>query len=316
MELLVTGTSPSSVIELVPEFGEWRHADDHYVVFFTGEDGLRVSTGSPVGRSLGELGGRRAPWTRAAATGEEVMADLVDLPADLRAATQEAGLSDCWAIPVEDPLHGSPAGIVCWRRATVPTIEVHRYALETMARALALILQWRQQETSLRRAARRDPLTGLANRTGFWEVLEGITADAAEPRVGVLYVDLDGFKAVNDVHGHRVGDLVLAASAQRISSILRPGDIVARLGGDEFAVVCRGLTGDEDVTAIAERLVSALEEPFKVDGSVITISCSVGIAVVAASDLNPDELLDAADRALYRAKGDGRGRWHLATSPR
>ena len=194
-------------------------------------------------------------------------------------------------------------------------MEVHRYALDTMARMLALILQWRLQVTGLQRAARRDPLTGLANRTGFWEVLEGIVPEQPEPRVGVLYVDLDGFKGVNDAHGHRVGDRVLAEVGRRLARGLRPGDVVARLGGDEFAVLCPQLSDDAAAVAIAERVVAALEEPFLIDDVEVTIGASVGIATMAPARLDADELLDAADRALYQAKGDGRGRWHLVSAP-
>jgi diguanylate cyclase (GGDEF)-like protein len=204
--------------------------------------------------------------------------------------------------------------IVAWGRADASIMEVHRYALETMARLLNLILQWRQQVTALRRAARRDPLTGLANRTAFWEVLEAMSTGRDEPRVGVLYVDLDGFKGVNDAHGHRIGDLVLAEVAQRISAVLRPGDVVARLGGDEFAVLCPDLGDDESAVAIAQRVVVALQRPFLVADVAVAIGASVGIATAIPGDLGADELVDAADRALYQAKGEGRGRWHLGSA--
>jgi diguanylate cyclase (GGDEF)-like protein/PAS domain S-box-containing protein len=312
MESLIGGGSPTETVGLIPAFGEWRHAEDHYVVFFADDHGHPLGVGSAVGCSLRTLGGDRSPWARAMATNTEIVAGLDDLPDDLRQATEAAGLTDCWAIPVMDPLHDHPAVIVGWRRVTVPDIEVHRYALETMARNLLLILQWRLQATSLRRAARRDPLTGVANRTGFWEVLESIGSRQDEPRVGVLYVDLDGFKGVNDQYGHRVGDQVLTIAAHRINAALRPGDSVARLGGDEFAVVCRNCVDDGDVVTIAGRLVAALQEPFALEGATVTISASIGVAVVDAAGLDPDELLDVADRALYHAKNAGRGRWHMA----
>ena len=194
-------------------------------------------------------------------------------------------------------------------------MEIHRYPLETMARLLTLILQWRQQVTTLRHAARRDPLTGLINRSGFLEQLEAVGIGHAPPRVGVLYIDLDGFKSVNDLHGHRVGDAVLAQVGQRITAVLRPGDVVGRLGGDEFAVLCPHLVVDDDAVAIAERVVAALEQPFEADGLQLMIGASVGIATAAPGELDPEQLIDAADRALYRAKGEGRGRWHLLASP-
>ena len=205
MGLLVSGTPPTRVVERIPEFGHWRHPLDHYAVFYDGDDGAALAAGSEVACALGRVDDPDAPWLRAARLGTEVTAPTEDLSPALRDAAEAQGLIECWARPVDDPLFGSRAVIVAWGRRDGSIMEVHRYALDTMARMLALILQWRQQVTGLQRAARRDPLTGLTNRTGFWEVLEGIGAEQPEPRVGVLYVDLDGFKGVNDAHGHRVG---------------------------------------------------------------------------------------------------------------
>jgi diguanylate cyclase (GGDEF)-like protein/PAS domain S-box-containing protein len=311
MEQLIAGGSPTDVIELIPDFGRWRHPTDHYAVFFAGADGERRSAGSDLACALGELAEPGAPWHRAAATGEPVEATLDDFAPKLRAAAEAAGLVACWAVPVDDPLFGRSATIVAWGRAEASVMEVHRYALDTMARLLALILRWRQQVTSLRRAARLDPLTGLANRTGFWEDLEAIGSGPVGSRVGVLYIDLDGFKAVNDAHGHRVGDLVLKEVALRVNRVLRPSDVVARLGGDEFAVLCPDLVDDDVAVKIAERVVESLQRPFAVGGTDVDMGASVGIATAVAGTTRPDDLVDAADRALYLAKAAGRGRWHL-----
>lgn len=316
MEMLVTGAPPTAAIELIPEFGRWRHPLDHYAVFYASDDGVALSAGSDVARALGESNDPEAPWAVAARTGEEATTLVADLAPALRAAAEAAGLSECWAIPVPDPLHGSYAVIVAWGRVGSSVMEVHRYALDSMIGMLVLVLQWRRQVTELRRAARRDPLTGLTNRTGFREVLEAVGIEGPEPRVGVLYVDLDGFKAVNDLHGHRAGDLVLTQVGQRMAAGLRPGDVVARLGGDEFAILCPALLDDAAAVTIAERVVSALERPFRVAGLEVTIGASVGIATTAPGGLDAEALLDAADRALYRAKDAGRGRWHLESAPR
>ena len=198
LELLTAGSSPSEVIQLVPQFGSWRHPEDHYAVIYTGDDGHLVAVGDPESVALTDLDVRDAPWTTAAAKDSELVVDTDQLPSALRRAATTAGLSACWAIPVDDPLHAEPAVIVAWSREGAGTPEVHRYALQTMARSLKLILQWRQQVTSLRLAARRDPLTGLPNRTSFFEVLDGLEQSATSDLIGVLYVDLDGFKAVND----------------------------------------------------------------------------------------------------------------------
>jgi len=315
MEQLTSGREPTEVITLIPEFGLWRHPNDHYAVVYAGDDGERLTAGSALACELAAIDVPGTPWQRAADTGKEVTATLDDLPEPLRRAAMANDLVGCWVLPVDDALHGSPATIIAWGRKGGSEMEIHRYPLETMARLLTLILQWRQQVTTLRHAARRDPLTGLINRSGFLEQLEAVGIGHAPPRVGVLYIDLDGFKSVNDLHGHRVGDAVLAQVGQRITAVLRPGDVVGRLGGDEFAVLCPHLVVDDDAVAIAERVVAALEQPFEADGLQLMIGASVGIATAAPGELDPEQLIDAADRALYRAKGEGRGRWHLLASP-
>jgi len=112
----------------------------------------------------------------------------------------------------------------------------------------------------------------------------------------------------------RGGDDVLAQVGQRITGVLRPGDVVGRLGGDEFAVLCPHLATDHDAIAIAERIVVALEQPFEAESVQVAIGASVGIATTEPGRLDAEQLIDAADRALYRAKGEGRGRWHLLAS--
>jgi diguanylate cyclase (GGDEF)-like protein/PAS domain S-box-containing protein len=312
LERLIDGASPAEVIELVPRFGSWRHPDDHYAVLYALDDGRPVVVGSPESVRLIDPEAPQTPWALAAMKDEEMVVAADELPSDLRQAAIDAGLSACWAMPVPDPLRAEPAVIVAWNRDGAGSPEVHRYALQTMARALRLILQWRQQVTSLRMAARRDPLTGLPNRTSFFEVLDGLEEARSGDLVGVLYIDLDGFKAVNDEHGHLIGDDVLVEAANRIARVLRPSDTVARLGGDEFAVLCQELGGVDDAGAIADRIVAAFAEPFVIDGRVVSIGASVGIATVRATELDGELLLDSADQALYEAKNAGRGRWELA----
>jgi len=152
------------------------------------------------------------------------------------------------------------------------------------------------------RRACQDPLTGLANRSAFADALASALA-ADEVDCAVLMVDLDHFKAVNDVHGHAAGDEVLQGVARALLSVTREGDVVARLGGDEFAVVLRPGAGAARVAAKVVAAVAAVPRP---DGS--PTSTSVGIAVAPGDGTAPAGLLAAADAALYRAKQDGRGR--------
>jgi len=319
MSRLLSGESPTAVIELVPELGRWRHLLEHYAVIFTDERGRPSIAGTDSMLDLIDaeaLVDPATPWARAMLEQVEEVCALDAIPRDIAGRAAALGLGPCWVTPVPDPMRELGAAILVWCRVDGPDVEVHRYAVEIMARSMAVILQWRHQVTSLVDAARRDPLTGLVNRTGFWEVLDALARDHASPLVAVLYVDLDGFKEVNDRHGHRIGDIVLTEAAQRIASVIRPGDTVARLGGDEFAIVCRDLGARREAVAIAERVLASLAEPVRLDDGEldgeIDIGASVGIAAVPGHALRSDELLEAADTALYQAKRHGRGSWHLA----
>ena len=161
--------------------------------------------------------------------------------------------------------------------------------------------------------ARHDGLTGLANRSGLLAAAEEIRA---HPRraggEGLLYLDLDGFKAINDAHGHAVGDRLLQLVAERIRSQLDPSDLAARMGGDEFVILCEG-RGRGDLIALGERLIAGIGAPYAcgVDRAV-EIGVSVGIAFSPTHGHDVRSLLDAADEALYRSKAIGKGRCTLA----
>ncbi len=316
--LLTSGAPIPEVVALVPDFGRWRHPREYYAVHYLDGDDHRT-VGSDLAGVLVDLaeGDGESPWALAAINGGETLVEVAQLPPSLRARAETEGLAACWAVAVPDPLHATPAVLIAWSREHGPAPSVHRYSLEVMAQSLRLILQWRAQVTELELAARIDPLTGIANRAGFFEVLQrraesATLADA--DHIAVLYVDLDGFKAVNDQHGHTVGDAVLAIVAQRISHALRASDVVARLGGDEFAVLCRESASQTDVTGVADRITAAVAEPIEIDGETIEIGASIGIASSRREDVraSPGRLVDRADRALYRAKAAGRGRWYLS----
>jgi diguanylate cyclase (GGDEF)-like protein len=162
----------------------------------------------------------------------------------------------------------------------------------------------------LRHQALHDPLTGMGNRSLFQSSVRDALADGAE-RVGVLFIDLDDFKTVNDSLGHVVGDELLRAVAGRVSECLRPGDLAARLGGDEFAVLLQGIADSRAATAVASRIVERLREPFQVMGADIMVRASIGIATGVSGEQDGDELLRNADEAMYTAKGLGKGRWEV-----
>jgi diguanylate cyclase (GGDEF)-like protein/PAS domain S-box-containing protein len=170
-------------------------------------------------------------------------------------------------------------------------------------------------ESQLDYQAHHDPLTGLPNRKLFTDRLTDALADRAPGRTaGVLFVDLDNFKLVNDSLGHGAGDRLLVAIAERMRRVLRPDDLIARFGGDEFAVLLRGITGAPDAQRVADRLAGSLRAPVVLDGDQRFVTASIGICI-AGNDpevaVDPAELLRDADAAMYRAKEMGKARCEI-----
>lgn len=170
----------------------------------------------------------------------------------------------------------------------------------------------REQEQALQQLAFHDPLTGLFNRVMLEQRLQHamIRADRGDARLAVLLIDLDGFKAVNDRHGHAAGDRVLALAAQHLQGVLRASDTLARLGGDEFVIVLEPYPGEAEAERVADKVIAALAA-LRVDGD-CRIGGSVGIALYPRDGRSGDALIRAADRAMYLAKGAGKGRWRHA----
>ncbi|MBS1814048.1 MAG: EAL domain-containing protein [Acidobacteria bacterium] len=168
-------------------------------------------------------------------------------------------------------------------------------------------------EQHIRVLAFQDPLTGLPNRRQFDDALKA--AIAAPPREGavhaVLLLDLNGFKQINDVHGHGTGDEVLTITAQRLLSAMRDGDLVARLGGDEFAVLATHLADPEAATNIARRIIDALKDPIHIGSTKHMVGSGIGIALMPSDATAPEEILRKADLALYRAKEERRSAMHF-----
>jgi diguanylate cyclase (GGDEF)-like protein len=154
----------------------------------------------------------------------------------------------------------------------------------------------------------RDPLTELPNRAWFDERLEQAAGRSrrAGGSIAVLFIDLDGFKRVNDTRGHLAGDRLLAQVGRRLAGSVRAGDSVARYGGDEFTVLCEDVRSADEPVAAARRISAALEKPFRLGGAGTAVHCSIGIAVSAGGEETPVALVGAADAAMYRAKAKRR----------
>jgi diguanylate cyclase (GGDEF)-like protein/PAS domain S-box-containing protein len=176
---------------------------------------------------------------------------------------------------------------------------LHGYLLDITGR--------KEAEEQLRHQAFHDALTGLANRALFTDRVEHalVVRREASREVAVLFLDLDDFKAVNDTLGHTAGDTLLQGVGVRLRDALRPSHTVARLGGDEFAILIEEIAGVSTAVDAAERLVSALNAPFDVDGREVFVTASVGIAL----GTDADELLRSADVAMYRAKAVGKAQY-------
>lgn len=248
------------------------------------------------------------PW-HASSRGERRVVSVDGLPDDLAREARRAGFASCWAEPVVVRNDRSPAAsLVMWRVWDGEPFLGAQQAVERLTSTISLAFLHQRARERLEVAASTDHLTGLTNRAEMFAALERSLQAGA---VGLLYVDLDRFKEVNDSHGHGVGDRVLVTVADRLRSALRAGDVATRIGGDEFVVLCPGVA-DDAMTDVAGRLVSALAEPVVVGGHALDLGVSVGAAWSARSEMSADELLEVADRALYRAKRAGGDRWHHA----
>ncbi|MEU9155489.1 EAL domain-containing protein [Streptomyces sp. NPDC048417] len=250
-----------------------------------------------------------------------IAADLVDLASDART----------WHA-YREVLRGRQAKLRCTRRLKHPDghslwvqVTVSPLAKDAPGVLLSVsdISARRELQARLRHLQMHDPVTRLPNRTLFFERLSAaLEAESYEQggtgRIGLCYLDLDGFKAVNDTLGHRVGDRLLAAVAERLTRVAdeagfaRAGaPLVARLGGDEFALLVEDSTGTEQLADLAESALAALQAPFDLAGQRLSLSASIGVVERHAAGTTATGLMQAADTTLYWAKADGKSRWTL-----
>ncbi|MFI1152394.1 MULTISPECIES: bifunctional diguanylate cyclase/phosphodiesterase [Streptomyces] len=251
---------------------------------------------------------------------EQRAADLVDLGAEAR--TWQA---------YQEVLRGRQARLRCTRRLKHP--DGHSLWTEVtlgpvpgtrdVLLSVADISDRRDLQARLRHLQMHDPVTRLPNRALFFERLSAaLEASSYEQggtgRIGLCYLDLDGFKAVNDTLGHRVGDRLLTAVAARLTQCADQsgygrtgGHLVARLGGDEFALLVEDSTGTEQLADLARSVLTAVQEPFDLAGQRLSVSASIGVVERAAEGTSATGLMQAADTTLYWAKADGKARWTL-----
>ena len=192
-----------------------------------------------------------------------------------------------------------------WRWAVI-------HGLFLLAASAAGLIAWRANEYQ----ALHDPLTRLANRALFVDRLENALARAERygRSVAVLFLDLDHFKSLNDGLGHAAGDEALREAASRLRGCLRRTDTAARLGGDEFAVVLEDFHQEEEAVVVASRIVEALKQPFQLSEREVSVGASVGLCFVDSSGNTADEVMRAADSAMYEAKRKGKSRFAVSSA--
>lgn len=199
------------------------------------------------------------------------------------------------------------------RAAILPAAIMMLLVLIGAMMAIALF-SWRQflviaaRERQASHGARHDPLTGLPNRNALGETLSALL-ESGNGQVCMVFIDLDGFKDVNDTYDHETGDRLICAVAAGLSCLAGRNASVSRIGGDEFVVLLHGNDPLEDARRFSARVISFLGQPFNLDGRLATVGASIGIAVAAAGSMLPGELLRRADVAMYRAKETGRNRY-------
>ena len=250
-----------------------------------------------------------APWTRARLTGAPCYdIGLTTVSADAAHAAREVGYGAAWAVPVSDPL-GTPAVVVVWNHELLEPELGQAALLNKLTDLLSVALAGRARSAELERAATTDSLSSLFNRRQFDAELEA----NQRADVAVLVIDLDGFKAVNDRLGHAAGDDVIRIVGSKIAQEIRRDDVAARIGGDEFAILCRRLDDVAEAELLAERLLASVPDVIEVDGSRVEFGLSIGVAVAADGERpDPVELIELADRMLYEAKRQGKGRYRVA----
>jgi diguanylate cyclase (GGDEF)-like protein len=171
------------------------------------------------------------------------------------------------------------------------------------------VARLKQREAQVQWLAERDTLTGLYNRRRLLEQTESAIKEAArtQQRVGLLFIDLDGFKAINDEYGHAVGDKILIAVGARIAGRVRTGDIVCRYGGDEFVVLLPRLADMEDAVKVADMIRTRLAGQYFIDERILRMSAAIGVAVSPDNGQSAQDLLQRADECMYREHSRERG---------
>ena len=208
-------------------------------------------------------------------------------------------------------------GRVFWGRLSMTPVKDDSGYIRAIIAIVQDINERKLLEEKLEAMAHYDALTGLPNRALFFDRLSQAISQSrrAQAKFALMFVDLDGFKAVNDTFGHDTGDALLKAVAEHLLNCVRDSDTVARMGGDEFTLVLRALHGPQDAAAVAQKILAALAPPFHLLGHECRIGASVGIVLYPEHGTNAEELLNQADNAMYAVKKAGKNAYRFAETP-
>ncbi len=212
-----------------------------------------------------------------------------------------------------DVSHGQISSITDFKRDDGAFIEVRKTLLPDggFVQTFTDITTRREAEAYIAKLASEDPLTALHNRRVFRTKLQELSELSSQQRFAILFMDMDRFKVVNDTIGHRTGDQLLVQVAERLRSVLQESAILSRLGGDEFAILLPDIQSNAEVEKVAQEIIDALAQPFNVEQHVITTGLSIGIAIGPEHGNTADDLLVAADLALYAVKVGSRGTYRF-----
>jgi diguanylate cyclase (GGDEF)-like protein len=271
----------------------------------------RAIDGQRIGPRVGSCG--TAMYRRETVIVADVRTD--PLWEDWRGVAAAYGLRSCWSVPITSP-EGEVLGSFALYSSTVRHPDAREMCrIEMAVRIAGISIERQRAEQRIRHMAHHDELTGLPNRALLNDRMAQALARSRRGGrpVAVLFLDLDGFKFINDSLGHAIGDRLLVEVAARLEASVRQGDTVARLGGDEFVVMLVDMEQADDAALVAQNILHALAQPVLVEGETLHVTTSIGVAVHPADGGDAETLLKHADAAMYRAKEQGRNAYQCYT---